>query len=179
MKRCLPRWPKIVNEWHIFKHQNLLLKCNKSPRLIAELHMLLAFTLKKKQLVDCLNYSHKHRKLSNSQCQGITELLEKRAGKDGRFMPNQRLIRSNNLSRVGAKIGSSRLARRVENVLHTCQRAFVSHRSIRRSNNEKKVIKNPDSMVTKRSPYRCSRVKHTLIVPDTVRCDSCPFSIQF
>ena len=104
---------------------------NKSPGnncLTAEFYLCF-WPLLGKQLVECLNYSHKHGRLSNSQRQAIIKLIEKRE-KDKRYITNWRPI---SLLNIDSKIGSKALAKRIEKVLHSLihfnQCVYVKERS--------------------------------------------------
>ena len=80
-------------------------------------------------MVECLNYSHKYGRLSNSQRQANIKLIEK-CEKDKRYITNWRPI---SLLNVDSKIGSKALAKRIKNVLHSLnhfnQIAYVKERS--------------------------------------------------
>ena len=74
----------------------------------------LAFwSLFRKLVVDSLNYTFEHSKLSNSQKQAVITLIEKK-GKDKRLVKNWRPI---SLVNVDAKLASKTLAKRLEKVL--------------------------------------------------------------
>ena len=106
-------------------------ECNKSPGndgLTAEFYKCF-WTRLGEQLVECLNFSHIHGRLSNSQRQAIIKLIEKKE-KDRRDIPNWRPI---SLINVDAKVGSIAIASRVEKVIqkliHYNQCAYVKDRS--------------------------------------------------
>ena len=70
----------------------------------------LAFwSLFRKLVVDSLNYTFEHSKLSNSQKQAVITLIEKK-GKDKRLVTNWRPV---SLRNVDAKLGSKTLAKRL------------------------------------------------------------------
>ena len=81
-------------------------------------------------LLESLNYAFGYGELSNSQKQAVITLVEKR-GKDERQIKNWRPI---SLINVDAKIASTTLAKRLENVLpeiiHFDHSAFVKGRTI-------------------------------------------------
>ena len=81
-------------------------------------------------MVDSLNYSYDHGKLSNSQKEVIITLIEKK-DKDKRDLLNWRSI---SLINVDVKIGSKAIAKRLKNVLlniiHYNQCAYVKARTI-------------------------------------------------
>ena len=105
---------------------------NKTPgndRLTFEFY--LAFwPLVGKCLVECLNFAHRHGKLSTSQKQAMITLLEKK-DKDKRFLKNWRPI---SLINVDVKIASKALGKRLEprlpSLIHHSQTAFIKGRSI-------------------------------------------------
>ena len=80
--------------------------------------------------MESLNYAFEYGELSNSQKQAVITLVEKR-GKDKRQIKNWRPI---SLINVDAKIASTTLAKRLENVLpeiiHFDHSAFVKGRTI-------------------------------------------------
>jgi len=83
-----------------------------------------------KIMVDSLNYSYDHGKLSNSQKEAIITLIEKK-DKNKRNLSNWRPI---SLTNVDVKIGSKAIAKRLEtvlpNIIHYNQCAYVKGRTI-------------------------------------------------
>ena len=78
--------------------------------------------------LDALNLSFTHGQLSNSQCQAMITLIEKK-GKDKRFLKNWRPI---SLINVNDKVASRSLALRVRKVLisliHSDQTVYLKDR---------------------------------------------------
>ena len=81
-------------------------------------------------MVDSLNYSYNHGKLSDSQKRAIITLIEEK-DKDGRDIANWRPI---SLINVDVKISSKAIAKRLEavlpSVIHQNQCAYVKDRTI-------------------------------------------------